>query len=79
MREFLTASFFLDHEEGETARRLLRECDLLEAAEAEPEPRFLAQRSAPRVILRRPADDARIHYLLHVLRERGIDAAAPRA
>lgn len=75
MRDFLHVSFFLGDDEGEAARRLLRQCDLLEIAESSHVNRdsWRSRDLHHGVILRLPIDDARIHYLVHLLRERGCD------
>lgn len=71
MQDYLFVSFFLGHDAGDEARRLLRECDLLEQAASER-----ANRHAWRgnqhtgASLRLPADDERLQRLLTRLRAR---------
>lgn len=72
MKDFLFVSFFLGHEAGHRARRLLAECDLLEVALASP-----YNRDAWRgklhfgVSLRLPVEDPRLAPLLRRVRAAG--------
>ena len=74
MQDFLFVNFFLGHEKGEEARRILQVCDLLETAEADHTNRhsWLGEIHLG-VSLRLPWNDQRLHVLLDRLREHGIE------
>ena len=74
MQDYLFVSFFLGHDAGEAARRLLRECDLLEHAVSARANRhaWLGNLHAG-VAIRLPSDDERLQRLLTRLRARLID------
>ncbi len=65
MRDFQIVDFFLGHKEGEEARRLLKECDLLDTALADRNNRHAWTGDLHHgVSLRLPVEDARIGLLL---------------
>ena len=74
MKDYLFVSFFLGHTAGAEAKRLLRDCDLLEIAESAPANRHAWLGGLHRgVSLRLPADDGRLGRLLDQLTARQVD------
>jgi len=73
MQDYLYVSFFLGHKHGEEARRLLRDCGLLELAVADRTNRNSWLGSVHfGVSIRLPIEDARLEALLERLRVRGV-------
>src|SRR5690349_17637057 len=74
MKDFLFVSFFMGHEKGEEADRILRACDLLETAKADRANRHSSLGEIHfGVSLRLPWSDPRLHALLDRLRENGVE------
>ena len=74
MQDFLFVNFFLGHERGEEARRLLRACHLLEIATKDRANRHAWLEDVHLgVSLRLPFKDIRLTVLLDRLRKRGVD------
>lgn len=73
MQDYLFVHFFLGHKEGDAARRLLADCDLLEVlGERQNRNAWLGDTHLG-VSVRLPKEDARLQRLLTRLTERGVD------
>lgn len=73
MQDYLFVSFFLGHKEGDAAKRLLADCDLLEVLEERRNRHAWLGDIHLGVSLRLPKEDARLQRLLTRLAERGVD------